>query len=146
MWPNVTGRTFPENRRWLTAVDAEDRIWIPSLYLGILPLLVAVGTWSLRSDSAMIRWLSWLVLLGAVVASFGSYGVGCLVKTVGGTFLENADSLPIGDGVGGLYWWMVVLLPGHAQFRYPAKLLVIATLAAAGVGRTWLAAPTHARA
>ncbi len=137
VWPNVSGRTFPENRRWLTAVRAEDQIWIPSVYFGILPLLVALGTWNLRSDVRMVRWLSWL-LLGAVVASFGSYGIGCLVKFVGSPFLDDPQSLAMGDGVGGLYWWMVVLLPGHAQFRYPAKLLVIATLAAAALaGLGW---------
>lgn len=137
VWPNVTGRIFPENRRWLTAVHAEDRIWIPSIYFGILPLLVACGTWNLRSELRLIRWLSWL-LLGAVVASFGSYGLGYFVKLCASPFLDDPQSLGIGDGVGGLYWWLVVVMPGHAQFRYPAKLLVIATLAAAALaGLGW---------
>ena len=49
LWPNVSGRTFPQNHRWLSAAGAEDRIWTPSLYLGILPLLLGIGTWRLRS-------------------------------------------------------------------------------------------------
>src|SRR5204862_7774596 len=36
-WPNIGGRMFPTNRRWLSLVPGEGRTWTPTLYLGLLP-------------------------------------------------------------------------------------------------------------
>ncbi len=83
LWPNVSGRTFPQNHRWLTAVGGEDRIWTPSLYLGVLPLLLGIGTWRLRRADLRVQWFSWILLL-AVVGSFGWYGLG-LFAAIGAT-------------------------------------------------------------
>ena len=130
LWPHVSGRTFPRNQRWLSAAGAEDRIWAPSLYLGILPLLLALGTWRLRNVAPHVKWFSWILLL-AVASSFGSYGMGLFVQFVQQVFIAEPSSLGIGQPVGGLYWFMVVVLPGYAHFRYPAKWMVIATLALA---------------
>ena len=126
LWPNVGGRQFPTHRRWFDALPAEGRAWVPSLYMGLLPLLLALSRlrffrrgFTAKGDSprptfgrcpaetkigtvpARDRWLSWTVAL-AVWASLGRYG--------------------------GLYWLMTVLLPGYSQFRYPAKLLGVAAL------------------
>ncbi|MHB0955296.1 MAG: hypothetical protein ACYC0X_02850 [Pirellulaceae bacterium] len=136
LWPNVTGRTFPQNRRWLSALGAEDRIWSPTLYLGILPLLLAAGTWRLRNAERRVQWFSWMLLL-ATVGSFGAYGLGFAAQRVQELFPGEPAASSIGEPVGGWYWCMVVALPGYAHFRYPAKWMVIATLALAvlaGVG------------
>ena len=130
LWPNCAGRTFPQNHRWLSAARAEDRIWSPSLYLGILPALLAIGTWRLRNAAPLVKWFSWILIL-AVVASFGSYGLGLFTHFVEQLFTGEPSTSTVGEPVGGLYWFMVVALPGYAQFRYPAKWMVVATLAAA---------------
>ena len=41
---------------------------------------------------------------------------------------QPPDTLTVGEPVGGLYWLFVTLLPGYVYFRYPAKLLVVASL------------------
>jgi hypothetical protein len=128
LWPNVGGRQFPVHRRWLEAIPAEGRIWTPSLYMGLLPLLLALAAMRLRRSHPRDRWLSWSVVL-AVAASFGWYGLGWLIHEV--RFAAGGD--PAGPGLagepfGGLYWLMTLVLPGYACFRYPAKLLVVAAL------------------
>ncbi|MFH1922217.1 MAG: hypothetical protein ABIP48_20325 [Planctomycetota bacterium] len=129
VWPNSTGRQFPVHRRWLAAVPAEGRIWVPSLYMGLFPLLLAIAALRLRRGDAQESWLSWLALL-SVVASFGHYGLGWLAHEI--QMAAGRDpSAPrlVGAPFGGLYWLLTVTLPGYVYFRYPAKLLVIATLA-----------------
>jgi hypothetical protein len=121
VWPNIGGRPLPAYRRWLTSVTGEGRFWTPTIYMGLLPLVLAAGAFRLRRADPRIAWLSWMVVLG-VFASFGSYGVGWL-------WAQASDKPPIGPEVGGLYWLLTVLLPGFVQFRFPAKLLTPAALA-----------------
>ena len=67
---------------------------------------------------------------GIVDSRFGWYGLGWLVEEI--RIVSGGDPLspgPLGAPLGGLYWLMTVLLPGYVQFRYPAKLLVIAAVA-----------------
>jgi len=126
IWPNFTGYAFPTDSRWLRIFNAEDRIWVPSLYLGLAPLLLAVSAWSLRRAASFdVRFWS-LIALVTAVASFGMYGFGYLARQMLGTPFPG-----IGDETGGLYWLMVVVLPFYVQFRYPAKLFVITSLALA---------------
>ena len=132
VWPNVNGRMFPTNRRWTAEFIPEGRVWTPSLYMGLVPLLLAIGQLRLRRGEARSRWLSW-TLLFFLIASFGFYGVGWLVNWAAREVavirgMEPADTW-LGNPVGGLYWLMVVLLPMYVYFRYPAKLLVIVSLA-----------------
>jgi hypothetical protein len=125
LWPNVTGRAFPTDCRWLSAFGLELAIWTPSLYMGLLPLLLAALAFSLRRSTAVeVRGLSWLVLFGAL-GSFGWYGVAWLI----GLIIGDSESVGVGGEVGGLYWWLATLLPSYIQFRYPAKLFVLASLA-----------------
>jgi hypothetical protein len=127
LWPNVSGRQFPTHRRWLSALPAEGRVWVPSLYMGLLPFLLAAVTWSLRRSAPFeVRCGSWMVLTGAL-ASMGIYGTGWVAREVQ-TLCGGSDGLGVGDEVGGLYWLMTVCLPGYVYFRYPAKLLVVSSL------------------
>lgn len=128
VWPNFSGRLFPTNRRWTNAIPAEGRIWTPSLYMGLLPFILALWCWRLRGGATHIRLVSWMSLL-AILASFGWYGAGWLIHEFRYSLMgAEADDVLIGQPVGGLYWLLVTVLPGYAYFRYPAKLLVIASL------------------
>ena len=132
MWPNFSGADFPIPRRWLRIIPAEGRAWTPTLYLGLLPLLLAAfagGGAATGSARARIRWLRWTAGL-TVVGSFGWYGAGwAAVEIYHAVNGADAPPLAVGCPAGGLYWLMQILLPGHVNFRYPAKLLVPATLA-----------------
>jgi len=65
----------------------------------------------------------------AILAGLGWYGMGWAIQEFRYSLLgAKADDVLIGQPVGGLYWWLVTTFPGYAYFRYPAKLLVIASL------------------
>jgi membrane protein YfhO len=128
VWPNVMGRQFPTHRRWADAIPSEGRLWVPSLYMGIVPLLLALVALRFRRGDARTVWLSWTAVL-CVVGSLGWFGVGWLLREVVSAIGADANSLPVGSPVGGLYWLMTVLLPGYVYFRYPAKLLTLAAVA-----------------
>jgi hypothetical protein len=138
VWPNVGGRMFPTHRRWMSLVPGEGRVWTPTLYLGLVPLLLALAQWRIRRGEPACVWLSWLLVL-FTLGSFGWYGLGWCVREFYATVLGgNPDRVPIGSPVGGLYWLMVTFLPTYVSFRYPAKLLVIAALAASQLAaRGW---------
>ena len=122
LWPNVSGRTFPQNHRWLAAVGGEDPIWTPSLYLGILPLLLGIGTWRLRRADARVQWFSWIFLL-AVVGSFGWYGLGLLWQSVQRRVHQtNRPTSPVAEPVGGMYWFMTVVVAGVRRFPVPGQV------------------------
>lgn len=128
VWPNCFGRVFPKNERWSNAIPAEGRTWTPSLYVGLLPFVLALLSWRVRRCDARVRFVSLLTLL-ALIGSFGWYGVGWLVQEIrAGLMSQPLDDLNVGQPVGGLYWLFVTLLPGYVYFRFPAKLLVIASL------------------
>ena len=127
-WPNISGRMFPTHRRWLSLVPAEGRTWTPTLYMGLLPVVLAIGSIRLWTGTRRHRWLSIVIIL-FTFASFGYYGLGWLLREVYGTVLrQEATKLSLGAPVGGLYWLFVTLLPTYVYFRYPAKLLTIVSL------------------
>jgi hypothetical protein len=129
LWPNCFGKSFPRNERWINRLPAEGRTWTPSLYLGLLPLLVGVMMLSCWKADWQVRFL--FVVGGlSLLGSFGWYGLGWVMYEVRAAFHGGDVGEPwIGNPVGGLYWLLVVLLPGYMMFRYPAKLLVLTTLA-----------------
>lgn len=130
-WPNFGGRIYPVHRRWIDEVGSAERVWNPSIYLGCIPCLLALSVWSLRGKSSRQRTLSWLLLL-SLLASFGWYGLGWLLREVlwmtSGT---PPQAVQMGSPTGGVYWMFVTLLPSYAQFRYPAKWLIISAFAVA---------------
>jgi hypothetical protein len=141
VWPGASGEYFPQYRRWMMFHAQEPRMWSPSVYFGLLPVLLAVASLRLRKKSHVReQWLSWCAVL-AILGSFGAFGAGWLLRQplYGLGKFEWAAQLP-GDPVGGVYWFCTTFLPGYAYFRYPAKLLTFAAwplclLAAQGLDR-----------
>ena len=70
LWPNFAGRQFPQNSRWTEVFELDDRLWEPSLYLGALPLVLAVAAWGVRNCTHWQRWLS----VTLVLALWGATG------------------------------------------------------------------------
>ena len=128
VWPNVSGKNFPNNERWTSGLMAADRIWMPSLYLGVVVLLLALSRVGLRKREPCERLLSWMAL-AFTIASFGWYGLGWIAAELESAFPSIFPSLSMGKPVGGLYWLLVSVLPEYVSFRYPAKLFVVAALA-----------------
>lgn len=137
VFPAVYGRLLPENSRWFPFLTSERSVWTPTLYLGLAPVLLSLMAMKLRSGSVPARWLTWLAILSLWMA-LGKFG--------GFAWLWNPSRLGVRDplnAVGsvrqhgendGLYWLLENTIPGFAQFRYPSKLLVFATLAVAILG------------
>ncbi|MEZ6074010.1 MAG: hypothetical protein R3C10_27965 [Pirellulales bacterium] len=124
-------------------MPAESHPWSASLYLGVVPLLLALTTWRRVRGDPRCGWL-WTVAVLAVLASFGRYGVGWIGEELG---LHSAHAvadgaLPGGGeaatiesqrAAGGVYWLLARVLPGYGAFRYPAKWMVVATAAVAAL-------------
>jgi hypothetical protein len=139
LWPNFSGSYFPTHHRWTRPVLGEERIWNPSLYVGWLPLLLAIRAFFTRRAARHERWWGWLAVL-CLLASFGKYGLVWALQGLA-TGCGLGEMLPgVGFQVGGVYWFLLVALPGYSSFRYPAKWLVlfsmaVSLLAAAGWDR-----------
>jgi hypothetical protein len=125
IWPNVSGKPFPRNQRWTNGLPGAERVWVPSIYVGVVVLflgLMGIRLWGRRRRQV---WLTW-VMLFFWLASFGWYGGVWLINEV---FNSPDPTYALGPQVGGIYWAMNMLLPKYFMFRYPAKLFVIASLA-----------------
>jgi len=132
-WPNIWGLDAPSLGRWGTSLGIETgNDWITSLYFGAVPLVGVIVAAAFRQRECPDgRWWRWLCGL-ALLASFGGYGVGFLLR-LGGAALGLRDAPGLrepGNEIGGLYWMLVTCLPGYAGFRFPAKWLVVFALAA----------------
>jgi hypothetical protein len=148
VWPNFYGDRFTSNRSWfesLPPLGRHAKVWVPSLYLGGLTLVLALGAWGVRGGPPQRAWLS-AVAVVSLLASLGEYSrplwwarwVPALAREVGPhdpLFPEaiRADRC-LRDGDGGIYWALATLLPGFGQFRYPSKLLTFTTLALTALG------------
>ncbi len=176
--PNISGRPFPQHQRWIQALPGADRMWQPSLFLGLAILVFALGRLTFRRGRigpdpgseqkatspdpvadltpgngtgipgvdhlipVALRWIAVWFLLGAM-GWYGPVWLGREILATAGVPL--ARSSEIAEPVGGVYWLMVTLLPGYRQFRYPAKLMVLSSLAlcllAAGGATDWMNDP-----
>ncbi len=125
LFPGVNGRSHSQNRRWICLPGFSDFPWTPSLYMGLLPFLLALWAWTLRRADAFFCWQSLCVLL-SFFASLGKFGLGWCMRLISSGTAESGFF--VGDGFGGVYWLMTVMLPTYASFRYPGKLLVITAL------------------
>ncbi|MFK7767766.1 MAG: hypothetical protein AB8B55_11135 [Mariniblastus sp.] len=124
-WPNISGKPFPRHQRWTNSLPGAERVWVPSLYCGVMVALLALLGSRLWGRKRKQVWLTRLFLFFAI-ASFGWYGVIWLINEVA----PNINQLKgVGPQVGGIYWAMNMVLPKYFAFRYPAKLFVVAALA-----------------
>ena len=143
LWPNVFGTHFAGNRSWFDAVPPfghHAKLWVPSLYLGGLPILLALGTLGFQKGAPWQGWLTAIVAI-SLLASFGEYAspiwwgrcLPDLASAIGShDDLQSPvirDDGQLRDGDGGLYWLMATVLPGFKQFRFPSKLLSFTVLA-----------------
>lgn len=170
LWFDFGGASLPLHERYLRALVVEGRWWTPSLYLGVIPFLLALSAIKLVPSGAKnaepaagageggcgatdcgeaigrdaeigkggstVRdagriWMTYLGLFAAT-ASLGWYGPGSVINAALGTMggEEGAAGL-FYPPAGGVYWWLVRLLPGYTMFRYPGKWLPLLTISVA---------------
>ena len=153
VWPEFGGRPLPWNTRWIGAIVSEGRWWTPSLYMGLLPFLLAILTmrfWPARrsfsstgSDArycessqrnspnmppeAFRIWFSWVTVF-SLVAALGWYGPAGVYGELWAWITGHSSNGTVSPPVGGLYWVVTQILPGYGLFRYPSKWLVLTTL------------------
>lgn len=151
VWPNVFGNAFAANRSWLTLASPAKypaKVWIPSLYLGGLTGVLALGALGFRGGPPWRGWLTVVAgvsLLGAMGQYTGPIGWArqhdYFTQRLGPPDASLGPALrfdgQLRDGDGGVYWGLATVLPGFRQFRFPSKLLsftVLALCALAGMG------------
>ena len=127
-WPNINGEPYPVHARWTEFFPGSGRLWTPSLYLGLLPIMLALVRIRPFSGPTRVRWMSWMTFL-AVGAALGEYGLGWLANEFNFAIDRVDHGKPsVLPGLGGLYWMMTVCLPSYISFRYPAKWWTVAAL------------------
>ncbi|WP_435018172.1 hypothetical protein TA3x_000118 [Tundrisphaera sp. TA3] len=145
-WPGVFGTLEGGYRSWLNALPPkpESRLWMPSVYLGGLALVLALSALGMRGGPPWRAWLSVVAIAGAL-AALGPYGGPLMwARYVPGWAATLGPPEPafswqvrtdghLRDGDGGAYWLLASAFPGFGSFRYPAKLLVVWSLAVAGL-------------
>lgn len=105
LWPNAGGWQLPVNARWFSFLPHDKEIWVPSFYMGLLPVLAATATifgtikWNCSYRNRRLQAL--LILLA--IFCLGSLGNWCFVYSA------------------------FEMLPGYRIFRFPAKLLTVAS-------------------
>jgi len=103
--PNVSGRLFIDNSCWLARLEPSLSIWVPSHYMGLMTLLLA-GVALVRLRDGRAAWPA-VMLIVAVPAALGKHLT--------------------------LYPMLYEALPGLSPFRYPGKLMLVVSLALAGL-------------
>src|SRR5262249_16491010 len=51
LFPNISGRQSPIHGRWIECFPAEGPIWVPSLYMGLIPFVLALMALRWRGSS-----------------------------------------------------------------------------------------------
>jgi hypothetical protein len=152
LWPNAFGTHFGGNRNWLNTLPPQARhakVWVPSLYLGGLTIVLALGALGLRDGPPWRAWLSVIAVL-SLVAALGEYTSPlwwARLSPAGRSFVGPHDpknvtvirhDLHLRDGDGSCYWALATAVPGFKLFRFPSKLLTVTTFALAGLaGLGW---------
>ena len=128
VWPNVTGTVGSEHNRWSESIPAASRTWTPSIYCGLLPFVFFLAGFFKRQRQSRQRWLARCFVI-FLIGSFGWFGVGWICHEFSFLLMgSEPGNSKFGAPVGGVYWFFVVLLPGYVNFRYPAKLFLVASL------------------
>lgn len=105
-WPGAGGWQLPVHARWFSAFRGENGIWVPSLYLGLMPFVLALLTvfqFRTKYDYRSKR-LQYVVLTVLFLFLLGSFG-------------KNFAVYPL-----------FRLFPGYDAFRYPGKLMLVSSL------------------
>jgi hypothetical protein len=161
IWPNFEGFQSGENSYWPDVIripGVYPKIWVPSLYLGVMTVILAAGALASRQGPPWRVWLSAIALISSLgglgqytspigaartaLAMAHSPSLERLAKELGP--VDTPGDSPIRhdgflkDGDGSIYWWLASLLPGFRQFRYPGKLFTFTSLALAALaGAGW---------
>ncbi|MBX3423788.1 MAG: hypothetical protein KF752_19705 [Pirellulaceae bacterium] len=126
IWPTFGGHYQPDHSRWVDCIGSEGRMWIPSLYMGLMPFFLVLSWISTGRKPAQPaeRFLAWMAAV-ALLAALGNYSPLWLLRDVLNMagFSGWAAKLPH-DSSFSLYGWMTGILPGYDHFRYPAKWFV----------------------
>jgi hypothetical protein len=156
VWPNILGASLDRNEYWrviLKTPGGRPLLWIPSLYLGGLTAVLAIGSMAFRHGPP---WRIWLTLIAgvSVFLSLGQYTSPLWLARALGAFpgshaarrwlpdvgpLDRVDSASgradghLRDSDASLYWALCTIAPGFRQFRYPAKLFTLCALAMAAL-------------
>jgi hypothetical protein len=151
VWPGFFGTHRHPERNWLNLVPPSHTIkpWAPSLYLGGLTLVLALGAAGFRGGPPWRAWLTFIAL-GSALGALGEFGspvwwaraLPGMRQTLGDhdpsiNHPTNRSDGGVADGDGSFYWLLAAVLPGFQTFRYPGKLLTftsIALSALAGLG------------
>jgi hypothetical protein len=145
LWPHFSGTLDRGNRYWIANLPrrhSED-FWVPSVYMGSLALVLACASAGFRNGPPWRRLLTALVVLG-ILGSLGEYGSARywarhgakIVSPLAATEASAGGRQSVNDprdGDGGTYWFLTAAVPGFGLFRYPSKLLAIASLGLAGL-------------
>jgi hypothetical protein len=160
-WPNVGGIQYEGNSYWAEVLRIPGvilKMWVPSLYLGVLTAVLGVSALTFSKGPPWRVWLS-AIFVVSLLASFGKYTspiwlTRVAIATSNSPLLAGLaaglgpadafDTAPIRedgflrDGDGGFYWWLATFLPGFRQFRFPAKLFTFSSVALAALsGSGW---------
>jgi hypothetical protein len=136
IWPQILGSFERGDLYWFQMMPPAfgHGNWVPSLYMGGLGLVLALGAIGLRGGPPWRAWLSAI----AVVSLLGALG-----KFTSPHYWLNrtAAASPVmaeATGDGSVYWLLATVLPGFSAFRFPGKLIGLTTLAfAAFAGLGW---------
>ncbi len=152
LWPNIFGTPFHGNKFWVGAlppVDTHPKVWAPTLYLGALTLVLALGSLQIRS---VAPWQVWMIFIAALslLGSLGEYGgplwtarlAPKMAKMIGDHDPRETPTIRedgyLRDGDGSVYWFLANGLPGFRQFRFPSKLLTLTAFALTALaGQGW---------
>jgi hypothetical protein len=150
IWPGFFGTITQGNRRWVQALPPtyDHLVWMESIYLGGFTLCLGLAAAGVRRVASCRGWLTAVAIAG-LAGGLGSYGSPLFwarsipaLQPLVGSHVSSSEGWPdpsaIPDGVGSPYWFLTVAMPGFGAFRYPGKLLVIASLAICGLaGLGW---------
>jgi hypothetical protein len=148
---NLLGTWRSQHARWDRHWLANDRIWNPTLYAGLITAVLVLaslgevcrglcrlrlGTGAAEAGSVGVAgqqglvgvWL-WGLLLVFGLASCGWYGPVWLWTELQVAAGFEVRTPTLGPQVGGMYSLLTWLIPGFDQFRYPAKLWLLASVA-----------------
>jgi hypothetical protein len=119
--PNVSGKLYPQRNHWTFLFPDSQSIWFPTIYQGIIPLLLAISVMTIRRrKDAIAAMLSW-VLIFTLFAALGTFGLGWVWNQI-------VPTTTIAPTNFSLYWLLTNTIPEYIDFRYPAKWFVLTSL------------------